>query len=274
MLADLHCHTTKSDGSINQEELVKVAKILNLDAIAITDHDVYTDEENAKKLEGKYGVKVICGAEISAFDYNKNRLVHILCYMSKEPDKLTSLLKEITKAREFEVLRVLEIVKKLYPITIEMVKERAKESETIYKQHIMQTLVDIGYSEKIYSQLQTHLFSNKSGIAKTSIVYPDVFEVLKEISNSKGIPVLAHPTIYDSVELIPQLSKHGLKGIEIYYPRIIKSEFGNLVKLSDEYDLIKTGGTDFHGGMTDKVFPLGTCTTSEIEFNKLMKLSK
>ena len=272
MKCDLHCHTRRSDGSLLEDELVQIAKLSKLDGLAITDHDVYTNIALAKELEKKYDIKILHGTEISGFDYNKNRLVHVLCYMSKEPEKLSPMFKDITKRREEEVSRVLEMVVKLYPITEKMVRERAKHSETLFKQHIMETLVDVGYSDKIYSELHTYLFNSKTGIAKTSIVYPDVFDVLEEIKNSKGIPVLAHPTIYDSVELIPELSKRGLKGIELYYPRIDSSRYDDMLNFSKEFDLIRTGGTDFHGGMTNKVMPIGTCTTPEEEYKRLISL--
>ena len=274
MLADMHCHSKRSDGGVTQYELVEIAKASNLDAIAITDHDIYTDTTTTKELSEKHNIIIIDGVEISAFDYKRNRLVHLLCYMCDEPSSLNSMLESIISAREKEVLRVLDIVTKLYPITLEMVKRRASDSPTIYKQHIMQTLLDLGYCDSIYGELNNYLFSSKTGIAKTSIVYPDVYDVMQEIKKAGGFSVLAHPAVYNSYHIIPELIRVGLQGIEVYYPRAKPTDKVELTQLAKNYGLLISGGTDFHGALTSKINPIGTCTIPEKELEKLFTLKK
>lgn len=85
MSADLHCHTKLSDGSVAIDELVILAKNKGIPTIAVTDHDTFAGATRAKIFGQRHGVEVIHGAEISAFDYQRKRLVHLLCYMCEHP---------------------------------------------------------------------------------------------------------------------------------------------------------------------------------------------
>ncbi|MGN0550757.1 MAG: PHP domain-containing protein [Acutalibacteraceae bacterium] len=271
MSADLHCHTKISDGSVAINELVLLAKNKGLDTIAITDHDTFAGTTRARIFGERYGVEVIHGAEVSAFDNKRGRLVHILCYMCKYPNRLEGMFSKILKDRQKAVTIALQKVMRMYPITPEMVAVRAKGSSSLYKQHIMQTLVDAGYTDKVYGDLYKKLFHHKYGLARTNIEYPDVYEVLQEIKSAGGVSVLAHPGVYDSYELLPELAQKGLDGVEVYYPRAKDGDEQLLTGIAKQYDLIMTGGTDFHGGCTSMVNPIGTCTTPDDQLARLKK---
>ena len=202
MAADLHCHTKLSDGSVAIDELVILAKNKGIPTIAVTDHDTFAGATRAKIFGQRHGVEVIHGAEISTFDYQRKRLVHLLCYMCEHPARLEGLFGKILANRRKAVSIALQKVMRLYPITPEMVAKRAQGSTAIYKQHIMQTLVDAGYADKMYGPLYDKLFNWKIGIAKTNIEYPDVFEVLEQIHDAGGVAVLAHPAVYDTYALL------------------------------------------------------------------------
>ena len=161
----------------------------------------------------------------------------------------------------------------MYPITPEMVATRAKGSTTIFKQHVMQTLLDAGYTDKIFGDLYAKLFNSKFGLAKTHIDYPDVFDVLDAIHQAGGVAVLAHPAVYDSYDLIPELIENGLDGIECFYPRAKATDDIVLTRIADKHNLIKTGGTDFHGGTTSKPCPIGTCLTDDRQVERIKKLA-
>ncbi|MCQ4022451.1 MULTISPECIES: PHP domain-containing protein [unclassified Ruminococcus] len=272
MAADLHCHTKLSDGSVPVDELITLAKGSGLTAIALTDHDTFSGVKTAQTLGAQAGLEVIPGAEISCFDNKRHRLVHILCYYPDKPEMFDSLFDAIAKSRKKEVTIALEKIMKYYPITHEMVQRRAQGSVTIFKQHIMHTLLDAGYTDKIYGELYKELFGYKTGIARTNIEYPDAFEILDMIHKSGAVAVLAHPSVYDSLDLLPELAEKGLDGVEYNFPRRKPGEDKVLDDIVKNYDLIKTGGTDFHGGSTSQVHPIGTCTTDEGQLLKLKKL--
>ncbi|HIQ80299.1 MAG TPA: PHP domain-containing protein [Candidatus Scatavimonas merdigallinarum] len=271
MAADLHCHTKLSDGSVAIDELVILAKNKGIPTIAVTDHDTFAGATRAKIFGQRHGVEVIHGAEISTFDYQRKRLVHLLCYMCEHPARLEGLFGKILANRRKAVSIALQKVMRLYPITPEMVAKRAQGSTAIYKQHIMQTLVDAGYADKMYGPLYDKLFNWKIGIAKTNIEYPDVFEVLEQIHDAGGVAVLAHPAVYDTYALLPELAEKGLDGVEVYYPRARQDDLEVLGAIAEAYDLVITGGTDFHGGSTSSVHPIGTCLTLDEQLLKLKK---
>lgn len=271
MSADLHCHTRISDGSLGLDELIILAKRKGIHTIAVTDHDTFAGATRAKVIGQRHGVEVIHGAEVSAWDFKRDRLVHILCYLCEHPARLEGLFNKILDNRRKAASIALQKIMRLYPITPEMVAKRAQGSTTIYKQHIMQALVDAGYADKIFGPLYQKLFNNKYGIAKTNIEYPDVFEVLELIHQAGGVAVLAHPAVYDSYDLLPELAEKGLDGVECYYPRAKEDDPEVLSALAQKYDLVMTGGTDFHGATTSSVNPLGTCLTPDDQLIKLKK---
>ena len=84
MIGDLHCHTTLSNGSLGIEEVILQAKRMNLDFLAITDHDTLSSSNRAQILGERYGVKIIPAVELSAWDKKRNAKVHILCYAPQE----------------------------------------------------------------------------------------------------------------------------------------------------------------------------------------------
>lgn len=272
MSADLHCHTKLSDGSATVDELIALAKGSGLTAIALTDHDTFRGVAEAQSLGEKVGLEVIPGAEISCFDNKRHRLVHILCYYCDHPENFDDIFSKIAESRKKEVTKALDKIMKYYPITHEMVMRRASGSVTMFKQHIMQTLLDAGYTDKIYGELYKELFGYKTGIARTNIEYPDVFEILEKIHNAGGIAVLAHPSVYNSIDLLPELAEKGLDGVEYNFPRRQEGEDKILAEIAESYNLIKTGGTDFHGGSTSHVHPIGTCTIDDDQLLRLKAL--
>lgn len=269
MAADLHCHTKLSDGSVPVDELIMLAKGSGLSTIALTDHDTFSGVKTAQSLGERVGLEVIPGAEVSCFDNKRHRLVHILCYYPDKPEMFDTVFADIAESRKKEVTLALEKIMKYYPITPEMVQRRAQGSVTIFKQHIMQTLLDSGYTDKIYGELYKELFGYKTGIARTNIKYPDAFEILDMIHRAGGVAVLAHPSVYDSIDFLPELAEKGLDGVEYSFPRRKPGEDKILDEIVKQYDLIKTGGTDFHGGSTSHVHPIGTCTTDDDQLARL-----
>lgn len=272
MAADLHCHTKISDGSTGIDEIVELAKNRGLSAIAITDHDTFAGVTRAQVHGRKLGVQVIHGAEVSAMDMKRGRLVHILCYNCTHPDRMEGAFKKIGDSRKKAMNIALYKVMRLYPITPQMVAKRSVGSATVFKSHIMQALMDAGYTDKVYGGLYKTLFDWKRGLARTKISYPDVYDMLDLIHEAGGLAVMAHPGVYDSHELLKELvNDKKLDGIECSYPRAKDGETEMLTALADKYKLIKTGGTDFHGCNCTTVHPLGTCTTDDDQLALITK---
>ena len=273
MAADLHCHTKISDGSTAIDELVILAKNKGLSAISVTDHDTFGGVKRAKIFGDKFGVKVIPGVEISAFDYERKRKVHLLCYLPKSSDRLAGMLRKTNYNRKQAMSVSIQKVLRAYPIPYDMILRRTAGSTNVYKQHIMQALMDAGYTDEMFGTVYKKLFDPRFGLAKSNFEYPDVFEALRLIKESGGIAVLAHPAVYDSYDLMYELIEKGIDGIEVWHPRANENDDKLLAQICDQHNLIKTGGTDFHGVNTSVVNPIGTCTTPDEEVKKLVALA-
>lgn len=271
MSADLHCHSKYSDGSTDIETIIKLAKLRKLNAISVTDHDTFMGVEEAKFFGEKYDLCVVNGVEISSYDFDRNRLVHILCYNCKQPEKLYDIFKKTAENRNKSITSAMEKISKRFAIDMEMVKNIAKESSSMFKSHIMKALMLAGYTDKMYGDLFSEIFGWKTGFARTKIEYPDVYEIIDYIHSAGGVAVLAHPSVYDTIPAIPNLIKAGLDGIECNYPRGSEEIRKQLEEYVEKYNLLKTGGTDFHGYSCGKVNPIGTCTTSNEDLKKLME---
>ena len=272
MVADLHCHSRYSDGSTSIENLIKYAKRANLDYIALTDHDTLAGIEEAKIYGEKNGVKIVTGVECSCLDKEKGRAVHMLCYQPKDIATLQNHLNNTLESRKNQKLKIIENLKKLYPITQEDVLKLQGESQSIYECHIMQALADMGYTNTICGYFMYQLMSSK-GNCYVPTDYCDVKETVKLIKDCGGIAVLAHPEEYDSTDLVVELAEKKLiQGVEIFHPRNNEATRTKLYQVAKKHDLIITGGSDFHGQFSRNSKPLGFCTTDNDNLNRIISI--
>ena len=269
--ADLHVHTEMSDGSFTVEEVIKLAKEKGLTHIAITNHDTVKGLKEAIEIGEKYGVNVIPGIEISAYDYKRNRKVHLLGYgIDLEGKNIKKLCDRLLKDRNEMTLNQVKIISDLgYDISLEEVKEYSKNSGVAYKQHIMQVLINKGYIQEIYSPLYKELFRN-GGPCDMELQYIDIYDALDAIIKDNGIPIIAHPGQLKSYELIEELVDKGLVGIEKYHISHSKEDEEKIDELANKYNLIITGGSDFHGDYAKKRV-LGCRTTPQETVEYIIK---
>ena len=144
MKADLHCHTTISDGSLGISDVIRQADRNNVRCLAITDHDSLASLSRSAVLGKRYNVNVIPAVEFSAFDNERKKKVHILCYMPAKPDRLEGLcLRSSTGRMELGKKMAVKVLDK-YPITLESILRYSAGSKAIYKCHIMHALMDYG----------------------------------------------------------------------------------------------------------------------------------
>lgn len=247
MKADLHVHTNHTDGSDNPEEVFKKAKEMNVTTIAITDHDTLYGMDIHYKLAEKYSIEYIPGIEISAYDYKNNKKCHIVGLYVKEGYKpLDEMIEKITKARHENSFKQIEKLIELgYNIKFDDFKNKTG-IHGIYKQHIMDVLIRKGYAKEIYGEFYEKMFKN-NGPLQMTIPYPSHTEAVKILSEPGGIPILAHPTLYDNLDSLEELVDNGLKGIEVSYPYVTTENAKIIRKLALKYNLFLSGGSDYHG---------------------------
>ncbi|SDB46147.1 hypothetical protein SAMN02910317_02319 [Ruminococcaceae bacterium FB2012] len=273
MIGDLHCHTTLSDGSLGIEEIIAQAKRMQLDVLAITDHDTLSSSSRAQILGERYGIKIIPAVELSAWDKKRNMKVHILCYAPQKPDRLEGLCLKSCSIRTECAKDMIKKVMERYPIPQDAVRMYTKGSKSIYKQHIMRALVNYGYATELYGEVNDRLFKYPDGECLVTREYPDVNFVLDLIHSSKGIAVMAHPYLFDNIELLHELTDAGkLDGVEVYHPSANKEQQQNLLSFAAEHDLLCTGGSDFHGLYNEVATHIGKMTTDPENIEKLFRL--
>lgn len=274
MKIDLHCHTTLSDGSLGIEEIIAQAKRTGIDVLSITDHDCLASFSRAAVLGERYGVKIIQGVEMSAWDKERNRKVHILCYAPKKPDRLEGLCLKCCEIRKSCSKEMIEKVMQLYPITEESVLRHSTGSKSIFKQHIMRALIDYGYALEFYGKLNDELFNLKNGTCLVEREYPDVKFVLELIRSARGVSVMAHPAQYDNIELLEELAANGkIDGVEAYHYTAGEKAREKMLSIAKKYNLIVTGGSDFHGLYNAQPSYLGSNTTTKENLDKIIRLS-
>lgn len=273
MSIDLHCHTKLSDGSLGIDDIIMVAKKSGMTAIAITDHDSLAGTRRAQMIGERLGLQVIPGVEFSAYDKKREKRVHILCYLPEFPDRLEGLCRKISNARkragQFMILKAAQ----KYPITPDFVVRCASGSTNIYKQHIMQALVECGYATSIYGDLYNELFSYESeNNIISKIEYPEPKEIIDSIHEAGGIAVLAHAGWYDNFELLEdELVGLGLDGVEVWHPRNSEEDRKRLMAIAKKNKLLMTGGSDFHGAFNSEPTKIGDCTMPQEDLDLLLK---
>lgn len=275
MQGDLHIHTRLSDGSLLPHEVLRLAKRSNLDCIAITNHDSITPINEIKPLADALGISLIDGVEISARDNKRNRRVHILCYMPKDYKLIDEICSKTIEKRMQVGLQMTEKVSKLYPITVDDVKEIANLSKCIYKQHITHALMNASFTTQIFGDLYKELFDLKTGSCIINCQSPDIYEVIDIVKKSAGICVMAHPFTYDSIDLLDELiSKNLLDGIEVWSSKSNSEQEKYLLEKANKNNLIATGGSDFHGAYSSRIAPLGAKPTPAHSIKALYDLKQ
>lgn len=274
MICDLHCHTKLSDGSLGIEDIIEQAKRTNIDWLSITDHDTMASFSRSDILGERAGVKILHGVELSAWDKVRNSKVHILCYAPTKPDRLEGLCLKSCEIRKACSKEMIEKVMEKFPIPIEGILKHTTSSKSIFKQHIMRALFDYGYALELYGELDKELFNPQTGSCYVEREYPDVNFVIDLIHTAKGVAVMAHPAQYDNIELLEELAKNGkIDGVEIGHYSANESYRKELSAIADRYELIRTGGSDFHGLYNSVPTHLGSESTSKEDLDRILKLS-
>lgn len=242
--ADLHLHTIFSDGTSTPQELVLEARAWSLDAIAVADHDTVCGIDLALETAQACGVEVISAVELSS-EYD-NAEVHILGYFIDH--RSPKMIKKLDFLKANRVARIYKILDKLKDQDIVIKPESVfaiSGDGTPGRMHIARALVKEGLVGSTAAAFEKYIGDKCPAYVCGFRLSP--VEAIHLIRDCGGIAVLAHPYLLKRDELIPQLVKEGLKGIEVYYPEHTQAMVNFYLDLARQYDLAVTGGSDFHG---------------------------
>lgn len=264
--ADLHCHTTCSDGTDEPLEVLRLAKECGLRGLSITDHDTtaaYTPELFSKA--DQFNIQLLTGVEISA-DF-RGTSVHILGYgfdlESKSLQKFLDLMQERREMRNREILE--KLAQKKIVITEEELKDFGGQ-RSIGRPHIAQLLIQRGVVNSIRDAFEIFLKEGACCYASGTKYHP--LDAIDAIHSANGKAVLAHPHFYKKREFLRKLLALPFDGYECHYAKIEKGLEAVWIQRAKERNLIATGGSDYHGTVKPHI-PLGCSWVDQATFEKL-----
>lgn len=245
---DLHVHTIASDGSDTFAEVLAQAKRRGIHRIAFTNHDTTYGLDEAVELGERSGVEVVGGVEVSAYDFERGRKVHILGLGLREGSPaVEALCGPMLNRRNANSLWQLDrLVEAGYGIDVQRALTLGAASTCLYKQHLMAALTDEPYPSAGYRTLYRSLFKD-GGICDRDIDYVDARDAVRAVVEDGGLAVLAHPGQLDSYDVVPELVACGLGGIERFHPDHAPTDCERCACLAERFGLACTSGSDYHG---------------------------
>jgi len=259
--SDLHLHSTASDGADSPAAVIRIAASLGLDGVALTDHDTLAGIPEAQDAADEVGIRLIAGVELSV-DHHGVKM-HMLVY-GLDPDKgaLQDRLEELRQGRTIRNEKIVSALVDLgFDITIEDVRAHAK-GPSVGRPHIADALVAKGYVSTRDEAFE-HLLHD-GGAAYFSRTRLSAVEAIQLGTASGGICVIAHPKTVNLragpfEQALRDLKSVGLGGLEAHHPMHDLDLRKHLEDLADDFGLIATGGSDYHG-KDKRQFLIGTGT--------------
>ena len=259
---DLQIQTVASDGKHSSHEIVKMAKNLGIHTIAITDHDTIAGVEEALLAGGEYEIRVISGVEMSVEEHNS----HILGLgVDFRDERFLSVLENLRRGRIESLKKLVENLKVNAGFVVEWedVLKEAGGATTIASPHVVYAVLNRaenraklardGVSQK-FEFYNKYLADNGPNHVKRS--HMSAREAIATIQDTGGTAVWSHPALnfhgnYEELEkFLKDLMAWNLNGIEVFNPSHTEDDVEFLESLAHKYNLLKTGGSDFHDAGT------------------------
>lgn len=254
--ADLHAHTTASDGTRRPADVVALAKERGLGAVAITDHDTVDGIAEALEAGEQLGVIVVPGVEISTVA--EGRDIHMLgYYIDWKSEEWRAKLRTLVTVRDRRNDMIVEKLCELGCfITMDEViaeaRAQGKDGGSIGRPHIAAVLLAKGYVSSMQEAFDRYLGSDGAAYLNPPRLHP--FEAIAWIKEAGGTCVIAHPGLYGNDALVEEIIRAGAQGIEVYHSDHSEADEARYLELAERYGLIVTGGSDYHGERQDVVF--------------------
>jgi hypothetical protein len=248
---ELHCHSTASDGTASPREVVRAAHEAGLTGLALTDHDTVAGCADAADEAATLGIDFIPGIEISC-EFPRPGTMHLLGYgVDPRSPVLHDLTRRLIAGRNERNVKIVESLRaQNVAITIDEVLDQAKGG-TVGRPHFAAILVRKGYVKSAQEAFNKYLGqSGSTYVDKETVNAKRAIEMIRE---SGGLPVLAHPVQlkrenFGQLEnTVKELADYGLAGIETIHSDHREILIEELFDLARRFNLIPTGGSDFHG---------------------------
>jgi 3',5'-nucleoside bisphosphate phosphatase len=276
---DLHTHSSRSDGMLAPAELVRLAREVGLDALALTDHDSLAGLDEARRAGAELGVEVIAGVELSVRNQGSDE--HLLgFFVDPEFPDLVAYLDELQASRHRMADETLAALERLgLPLDPRRVAELASGA-VVTRPHIARAMVEAGHVASEQEAFDRYLGSGKpAAIARPN---PDPMRAIRLVRAAGGVAGLAHPVFRQDAgwerrlaatpERLDNLQAAGLQAVECYYPDATPEITAQLLTWTHQRGLLATAGSDYHGPAKAPFAPLGSASVDEAVLSALRAL--
>lgn len=256
-MIDLHTHTDQSDGSTDPGDLVRQAVEAGIEALGIADHDTLAGYDAAGTVAAGYGLELICAVELSTRPTEtrvagkRERSVHVLGYWLLSPPT-SEFRRWLETQQASRRQRNLDLVAKLRQLGVAITLQDAEVygRNQVGRPHFARVLCDKGYVTSIQQAFDVYLADEAQAAVDRD--EPTLEEGIRRIKDSGGMASLAHPARLpqrgpDLASLVERLIEAGLQGIEVFHSEHTTADCAEYAELARRFDLIPTGGSDFHG---------------------------
>lgn len=269
--ADLHIHTTASDGKMTPAEVVRTAAALKLAVISITDHDTIGGVRPAQEAAQALALEVIPGVEITTAFIDRE--CHLLAYaFDVENTELNQLLSRQRTARVERTKWIIgELQKKGLALDIDEVRAEAK-SRNLGRPHIAAVLRDKGYVGTFKEAFIRYLSDEKLGTIKNN--YESLDRVIEIVKQAGGVTILAHPGRLYNQEELKRFAEAGIDGLEVIHPSHYYKLQKKMADFAQDRHLLQSGGSDFHGKEKGYYAHLGVVTIRTGWVKKIQRLAE
>lgn len=255
-MIDLHCHTTASDGIRTPSDLIDFAIERNVGVLAVTDHDTVSGLEEAVKYASDKDLTLIPGIEFS-IDYQGGSFHLVGLYVDYSYSPLIEKTLHLQTVRDKRIYRIIEDLEK-YGIEIP-VEDVLQESAggAIGRPHVARVLVKHGYANNINEVFKKYLVKGKPGYVKKERIR--IEDAISLVKGAGGISIIAHPVslnyrnMTEFENILKGFVEAGVDGIEVYSSMHKPSEISDFLDLAVKYNLIISGGSDYHGDKDEKI---------------------
>lgn len=267
--ADLHVHTTASDGEFTPSQVFALAKAAGLAAVAITDHDTLAGLPEAIATAQQFPPPmpvVVSGVEITTLF--RGRELHLLGYFLEEAHPgLDGMLE---RSRDLRRERFWRLVDRL-GIPTAMAKLMSRSSASLGRRHVARLLVQIGAARSPHEAW--HRFVSPASRELLATPWPSIEHAIGTVLDAGGVASLAHPPGWIAESELAFLKHAGLQAVEAVYPWPQAASTLRLRQLARQLQLAVTGGSDCHQ-REEKRRAIGTIVITREEFQHLRELAQ
>ncbi len=243
--ADFHTHSTASDGLLAPADLVRQASRRGLTILGLTDHDTTEGLAEAATAAAALDIRLIAGIELST-DVEPGE-VHILGYgINPDDETLQRTLATLRRARETRIDRMVERLRALGIVLDRDAIRPSRPGASIGRPHVAQAMIAAGYVSSVPEAFERYIGNGRPGYVPSQRLTP--VEAVRLIVSAGGLPVHAHPlTSPIFPDNLAELKAAGLAGVEAYYGEYSPAQRERIAAVAADYDLLVSGGSDYHG---------------------------